>query len=309
MTTGPLVSIVVPCFNGDAFVAEAIRSALAQTWDSIEIVVVDDGSTDQSREVIREFGDRVKLIATPNRGGGAARNTGIDAATGEFIQFLDCDDVLLADCVAHKMSAETENGESPVCDWRTVGENGRDVEIQHAVLDGDPVAAQLRNQMPTPSPLHRRRDLLDAGGFDESLPCSQERDLHLRLACRGIVFRRLPEVLHEVRRRVGSVSSDYLRVLVQHEKIFLRCIESLRENGGWTKPRAAAFAQAFARDGQHLMRYPSQSDTAKRYFERADQLSSRGSKTIYCHPLKRTLASLFGCYAVERWFSESITSS
>ena len=99
MTNLPLVSIVIPCFNRKAEIKDAIDSALAQTYSNIEIIVVDDGSTDNSIQVIKEYGEKVKLIAQTNKGVSAARNTGFASAQGEFIVFLDSDDWLSTDII------------------------------------------------------------------------------------------------------------------------------------------------------------------------------------------------------------------
>ncbi|MGQ9503351.1 MAG: glycosyltransferase family 2 protein [Thermogutta sp.] len=89
----PRISVVIPVFNGERFLAEAIRSALAQTLPPYEILVVDDGSTDESAELAESFGPPVRVLREENRGEAAARNCGIEAARGDWIAFLDCDDV------------------------------------------------------------------------------------------------------------------------------------------------------------------------------------------------------------------------
>ena len=89
--SGPLVSVIIPVFNGETYLAEAIESVLAQDHRPIEVIVVDDGSTDASAEVARSFGD-VILIREEHRGAAAARNTAIDRTTGSFTTFLDADD-------------------------------------------------------------------------------------------------------------------------------------------------------------------------------------------------------------------------
>src|SRR5262245_14900968 len=90
-----LVSVVIPCYNAERFLAETLESAFAQTYPHTEIIVVDDGSTDGSAKLIKDYGDRVKAELGANRGGSAARNRGTALARGEFIQFLDADDVLV----------------------------------------------------------------------------------------------------------------------------------------------------------------------------------------------------------------------
>jgi len=91
----PLISVVIPCYNARAYVAAAIRSVLAQDWPDLEIVLVDDGSSDQSAELIRENFPGIRLVQQANAGVAAARNNGIAQARGEWIAFLDADDIWL----------------------------------------------------------------------------------------------------------------------------------------------------------------------------------------------------------------------
>jgi glycosyltransferase involved in cell wall biosynthesis len=101
----PLVSIVIPNFNYARFLGAAIRSALAQTWSHLEVIVVDDGSTDGSAEIIRRFGRRVQAIFRENSGQTAANNAGFAAARGDFVLFLDADDALRPDAVERAVAA------------------------------------------------------------------------------------------------------------------------------------------------------------------------------------------------------------
>ena|SRR5205823_7599306 len=89
-----LVSILIPVYNAETFVAEAIQSALDQTWPAKEVIAVDDGSTDRSPEILEDFRPRIRIIGQENRGASAARNRALNEAQGEFIQFLDADDLL-----------------------------------------------------------------------------------------------------------------------------------------------------------------------------------------------------------------------
>ena len=94
----PLVSILIPCYNAEKWLAETLESALAQTWDNIEIIVVDDGSTDKSLAVAKQFEiDGVKVISQTNKGASAARNRAFQESQGDFIQYLDADDLLAPD--------------------------------------------------------------------------------------------------------------------------------------------------------------------------------------------------------------------
>ena len=104
--TPSLVSIIIPVYNGAPYLEAALRSALAQTWMDIEIIVVDDGSQDDSVAIARRFvGSRVRLLEEAHRGAAATRNVGLAAAHGSWIQFLDCDDLLAPDKIAQQMGA------------------------------------------------------------------------------------------------------------------------------------------------------------------------------------------------------------
>jgi glycosyltransferase involved in cell wall biosynthesis len=102
----PLVSILIPAYNTDAFVADAIRSALAQTWRRTEIIVVDDGSTDRTAEVCNRFASpAVRVVSQTHQGASAARNTALSLARGDYIQWLDADDLLAPDKLARQIES------------------------------------------------------------------------------------------------------------------------------------------------------------------------------------------------------------
>src|SRR2546421_12547046 len=98
------VSILIPCFNAKRWIGTAIQSALAQTYEPKEIIVVDDGSTDGSLDVIKSFGDSIRWETGPNRGGNVARNRLLALARGSWLQYLDADDYLLPDKIARQIS-------------------------------------------------------------------------------------------------------------------------------------------------------------------------------------------------------------
>ena len=115
-----LVSIIIPCYNSEKYVTETIQSALDQTYANCEIIVIDDGSTDGSLEVIKSFGDKIHWETGPNKGGCAARNQGLSLAKGNYIQFLDADDLLESRKIELQMVLAGKNG--PDClissSWR-----------------------------------------------------------------------------------------------------------------------------------------------------------------------------------------------
>lgn len=100
----PLVSIIIPVYNAEKYIEETLKSAIDQTWSNTEIIVVDDGSSDGSLAVVKKHeGDRVKVCTQNNKGASAARNKGLKEAKGKYIQFLDADDILHKDKIAHQV--------------------------------------------------------------------------------------------------------------------------------------------------------------------------------------------------------------
>lgn len=131
----PNVSVIIPNYNRETLVADTISNLLAQTLQPDEIIVVDDGSTDKSVEVIRSFGDKIKLIQQANQGPGAARNAGLRAATGEFIQFQDSDDLYsLNKLEAQAKLLEKTGADIAFSPWVKLKINGRNATLEDHVL-------------------------------------------------------------------------------------------------------------------------------------------------------------------------------
>src|SRR5687768_13268342 len=119
-----LVSIIIPCFNNGPYVRQAIDSALSQSHVATEVIVINDGSTDSSLGAIRSYGSRIACQDKANAGANAARNDGLQLARGEFIQFLDADDVLVAGSVAARFAALDANVDAVFGDSGRIDENG-----------------------------------------------------------------------------------------------------------------------------------------------------------------------------------------
>lgn len=187
----PLVSVVVPAFEAAAYIGDAIESVIRQDWPAVEIIVVDDGSTDGTADVARSLGNGVRVISQPNSGVSAARNAGIAAAAGAFVAFLDADDVWLPDKLSRQLPAliaKTElifsYGAIEVVDQAGDGRG----EVQSAAAD----EARSRTLSLRPGGFHlsmtgvvRVQSLRDVGGFDTDLSTSADADLALRLLKMG----------------------------------------------------------------------------------------------------------------------------
>ncbi len=254
-TDEPLVSIIIPCYNAASTVGAAIDSALAQTYSHIEIIVIDDGSHDESVQVLRSYGYEITWQTGPNRGGGAARNRGLLIARGEMVQFLDADDVLYPQKLEFQVplllraKGNLVYGNSDV----TRGTRADGVDACWVPGSNNWRRNVLFDRIQTSAPLHWKSDLDAIGGFRESLPCCQEKDLHIRLAMNGIEFRHVDQSLHLVCRREGSVSSDYLRVLRVLPGVYDYAVEALTERHLLNDAWRVVLAEAYAYIGGQLM--------------------------------------------------------
>lgn len=187
-----LVSVVIPVFNGERYVADAIRSVLGQSYPKTECVVVDDGSTDRTADVVREFGSQVRYIATENRGVSFARNTGARAASGEFLAFLDADDTWLPHKLETQIAMFRERPElRMVCSSIYMADEQLRVVGQVEVLDGPDF---LRDLLLTLRGMHVSMTAVlpasvfhEVGGFYEGLSTSADFDFACRVALSGPV--------------------------------------------------------------------------------------------------------------------------
>jgi glycosyltransferase involved in cell wall biosynthesis len=193
MRESPLVSILIPCHNGGPWIRESIESALTQTYANKEVIVVDDGSTDDSRSVIKSFGDRVIFQGVQQSGGNSARNRLTQMARGEWLQYLDADDYLLPGKIASQMATATScepNVDviySPVIIRDTV--NARPDSVPKIHDDEDESVTFIRwGPLNTNGLLLRRKAVEDVGAWKEGQNCCQEHELLLRLFIAGHRF-------------------------------------------------------------------------------------------------------------------------
>ncbi len=190
-----LVSVVIPCHDQAHFLTDAIESVLAQTHPHHETVVVDDGSTDNTEEVVRKY-PGVRCVRQPNSGVAEARNTGIRRSNGDYLIFLDADDRLLPEALQVGLNALRDHPESGLVSghYRHIGTDGEPLPT-HALpcAEGDHYAALLRsNYMGMPATALYRREVFEhVTGFDRSLVPCEDYDLNLRIA------RRFPVHCHE----------------------------------------------------------------------------------------------------------------
>jgi glycosyltransferase involved in cell wall biosynthesis len=183
---GPLVSLVVPVYNSERFLGEALESLFRLDYERFEVIVVDDGSSDGSVGVARSF--PVRLIEQENKGPAAARNAGLAVADGEFLGIHDSDDVVPADKLNAQVTHLLENS-------RVGCVLGRQRWIDPpGTLTRDPIYGEL-DGIPLPSAVFRTSILRELGGYDESYRSHENMDLLFRMRERGYEVAVLPDIV------------------------------------------------------------------------------------------------------------------
>ncbi len=225
------VSVIVPAYNAEAYICQAIESVLMQTLEPLEILVIDDGSTDQTSYLIEQYGFPVRLLKQKNQGVSAARNLGIGQARGDFIAFLDADDVFIDRAKLEKQLTLMLEKQSDVVmsGWRITDENLNKIadyqmwlEVPHLNLFN----LVRTSAIMTCSWLISRSRLLEVNGFDEQLTNVEDLDLICRLALANCRMHCLPEITVAYRRHKTNATNQIRR---QHqgmqkviEKLFRR---------------------------------------------------------------------------------------
>lgn len=226
MSELPLVSIIIPCYNQAHFIGDALRSALAQSYPAIEVIVVNDGSPDDLDAVMQRYrGDaRVRYLVQENRGLPAARNRGIREARGEFLKFLDADDWLLPEAIAKQVQAFLADPSLGLvyCDFLRVDAEGSILEeapVARArrVLNGDILPSLLLGGYFTPNTvLIPRRVIEHVGGFDETLTSCEDLELWLRVVAEGYRAAFVPETLVAYRVHTANMSHNEAHMQATH---------------------------------------------------------------------------------------------
>lgn len=186
----PIVSVVIPVYNGEETIKQTIESVLSQTFSDFELIVINDGSTDATVNVVSTFQDpRIKVFSYPNAGLSASRNRGISLASGNYISFIDADDLWTADKLEAQVSALQENPQAALAySWTDyIDESGQFFrQGPHFNFSGDVFAKLLLSDFVGngSNPLIRKQAFSEVGGFDESLNAAEDWDMWLRLAAR-----------------------------------------------------------------------------------------------------------------------------
>jgi len=229
VSASPTVTIVMPCYNGSAYIREALDSAVAQTHKALQIIVVDDGSKDDSAQVVRAYAAahpdaNIELIQQPNAGEPTARNTGIRAAKGDWVAQLDADDWWEPDKLELQLQAAADQGDDCVLVHTGVTHHFPDGRAEDKALEGPSrrvgrcTAALLEpTSIGHPSIMVRRDALATVGGYDPAFIQACDIDLYFRLSAVGS-FAFVPRHLLHYRMHAGQMSASQVKQIRYHHR-------------------------------------------------------------------------------------------
>ncbi len=232
-----LISVVIPAFNGEKTIEATIQSVLQQTYSNFEIIVINDGSEDRTLELIKQINDsRLKVFSYTNAGLAASRNRGIKNAKGEFIAFLDADDLWTKDKLEKQLEALQNNPQAAVAySWTDyIDEADNFLYPGCHIIANKNIYEQLlvKNILENGSnPLIRSSALVEIGGFDESLSKAEDWDLYLRLAAKyQFITVPSPQILYRLSANSMSASvwEQETQCLVVIERAFNQAPETLQ---------------------------------------------------------------------------------
>ncbi|MEP6489079.1 glycosyltransferase [Microcoleus vaginatus GB2-A3] len=207
----PQVSVIIPAYNGDRYIAQAVESVLSQTYTNWEIIVVDDGSTDDTRQALQPYFDRIRYFSQENQGVAAARNRGIEESKSELIAFLDQDDFFLPDKLAAQVALFRSSPSLGIVNsgWRLVNKHGEtisDIKCWEYLPKLDLETWIVQMPVLPSAMMFSRKWLKLVGGFNSEFDSVDDADLLLRLALLGCEAAWLPQVTVCYRQHDKNVS-------------------------------------------------------------------------------------------------------
>jgi len=238
----PTVSVIIPTFNRWPWVGEAVESVLAQKFFDHELIVVDDGSTDETARQLSRFGSRLTVLTQANRGVSAARNLGVRHGRGRYLAFLDSDDLWLPKKLQIQASFLVDNPSVQICQTDEIWvRNGVRVnpKAKHRKPSGDIFLPSLELCLVSPSAVMLTRELFErAGGFDEGFPVCEDYDLWLRIA----TGRPVPLIGEALVIKRGGHADQLSRSLWGMDRYRVLALQKLLRAGLDGERRAAALA-------------------------------------------------------------------
>jgi len=236
------ISVIIPTYNRGWIIKEAIDSVLTQNYSDFELIVVDDGSTDDTQNILAEYKSRIRILQQDNKGVSAARNYGIDKARGDYLAFLDSDDIWLQNKITTQVNFFKQDPDSLICQTQEIWiRNGKRVNPKkyHKKYSGMIFEKTLPRCLVSPSAVMIKKSLIEeVGCFDETLPACEDYDLWLRISYRYPVHL-IPKAL--IIKRGGH--SDQLSANPGLDKYRIIALRKILETGCLTSAQYQAASE------------------------------------------------------------------
>lgn len=247
------VSVIIPCFNAASWIREALKSVLEQNIDNMEIIVIDDGSTDNSADIVAKDFPTIKLIGTKNQGASKARNLGTRESEGEFIQYLDADDMLAPGKLKIQLeSLRKARADVAYGDWQKLveTEDGKFIKgeiVSRRIKDPEIELFTADKWCPMAAYLFKRSIVEKIGGWNEGLPIIQDVRFQLDCALRGGIFQYVTGIMGYFRvHSAGSLSKRNPIGFVRDCLLNAAEVQKWWEkHGGISKKRKVALISAY----------------------------------------------------------------
>ena len=213
------VSVIITTYNSELYIRDALNSAINQSYENIEILVIDNNSTDKTLDIVnsimQNYPKLIKLYFEKNQGANYARNLGVDKATGDYIQFLDSDDILLNNKLHEQMKVFMSYSLVDVV-YSDYEKYNNDFSALMSLVSFDTpnniLEKTIKHVISIQNPLYKKSSLLSVNLFDTNLKSAQDWDLNMRLVLNGYNFYYLKGVYSKIRQVSNSLSSDWVSV-------------------------------------------------------------------------------------------------
>ncbi len=226
----PKVSVIIPTYNREQFIVRAINSVLSQIYRDFEIIIVDDGSTDHTKNILDQFNGKIKYIYQDNQGVSAARNRGIQESSGQYIAFLDSDDYWVPEKLTLQVDVLEKNPHIGIVYARMpiLNEKGEKVGLKPARISGKNFKELMEvwGDLPTSTVMTRKECFNKAGMFDASLPPMEDIDMWIRISRFYDLYEIENKVLAYYHRHSEQITADKVKVYTGLIKIYTKILKN-----------------------------------------------------------------------------------
>ena len=229
MNKSPKVSVIIPVYNGENYVKEAIESALSQTYKNIEIIVVNDGSKDRTEMICKEYKGKIKYFKKNNGGVSTALNLAIEKMTGEYFSWLSHDDLYYPNKIEEEIKAMEENT-IILSDYDLVNEKGKvfnSVVLPHYLIKRNNQFALLNGLINGITLLIPKKAFDECGKFDENLKCTQDYEMWFRMMLKGYKFKHIPKILSSSRQHSNQTTNTSPKMLSEGNELWINMMTQL----------------------------------------------------------------------------------